>query len=157
MAIDDADAQRALDRLIAIAAPASARVSEEMAREVQGAARANLKDPIGPLAESILMSGPDIIETSAYRTRVGPTLEYGRQRELGGHIYPKERDVLTAAHRAPGYWMWDYDDGLGERNVFTHEVFQVGQHYLKRGVEISMPQLLRIATRIWAEAMRAGI
>lgn len=157
MAIDDSAAQHALDRLIALLPSATSRVSQEMANEVQGAARNNLTDPVGPLAESILTEGPDRIGISSYRTLAGPTLDYGRQRELGGPIDPVQRLILTAAYRAPGYWMWDYQDGLGEREVFTGHVNQVGQHYLKRGVEASLPELLRIATRIWGDVLRFSL
>lgn len=154
MPIDDSAAQDALDRLLEILPAATARVSSEMADEVRLEARANLKDPLGPLAESIHNEGPDQIGATTFQTKTGPTLVYSRQRELGGEIFPRERTVLTAAFRDPGYWTWDYGDGRGERDVFTTHVFQVGQHYLKRGVELAMPTLLRIAARIWADALR---
>lgn len=152
MPIDDRAAQEALDRLL-VALPASAaQVSKEMADITTMAGRGHLKDPLGPLAESIHEEGPDQIGAYAYRTRTGPTLDYGRQRELGGPIDPVNKTILTAAHRAPGYWMWDFGHGLVD--VFTHHVDQVGQHYLKRGVEDSFPEYLRIARRVWGTLMR---
>lgn len=155
MAIDDRAAQAALDRLLVALQASAAKVSEEMAKEVQRAARANLESPIGPLADSIRLEGPDRIETYAYRTKVGPTLIYGRQRELGGPIDPVDEAVLTAAYRAPGYWTWDF--GGGEVDVFAHHVDQVGQHYLKRGVEQSMPMFLRIARKVWGDRVRVSV
>jgi hypothetical protein len=154
MPIDVRAAQDALDRLIAALPASAAHVSSEMASEGQRAARANLKDPVGPLAESILMEGPDHVGTFAYRTRLGPTLDYGRQRELGGPIDPVNESILTASRRAPGYWMWDYMDGRGEREVFAGHVDQLGQHYLKRGVEDSIPAFMRIARKVWGDLMR---
>lgn len=156
MPIDDSATQRALDRLLVLILPASARVSEEMGAEVRRAARANLEDPLGHLADSITLTGPDRVGTSAYRTQVGPTAIYGRQRELGGPIDPHDSGgVLTAHYRAPGYWMWDFGHGLVD--VFTGHVDQVGQHYLKRGVEESLPELLRIAKRIWGAVLRTAL
>lgn len=152
MPIDVRAAQDALDRLIAALPASAAHVSSEMAKEAQGAARANLKNPVGPLAESILMEGPDHIGTFAYRTKLGPTLDYGRQRELGGPIDPVDAPILTAAHRSPGYWMWDYGYGMVE--AFAPHVEQVGQHYLKRGVEESIPAFMRIARKVWGDLMR---
>jgi hypothetical protein len=152
MPIDVRAAQAALDRLIAVLPGSAAEVSSKMAHEAQVAARAGLTNPTGPLAESIRTEGPDQIGAMAYRTKVGPTLIYGRQRELGGPIDPVNASMLTAHFRAPGYWMWDYGRGL--EDVFTFHVNQFGQHYLKRGVEISMPAFLRIARKVWGDLMR---
>lgn len=152
MPIDVRAAQDAIDRLIAALPASAAHVSSEMAAEGQRAARVNLKDPVGPLAESILMEGPDHIGTFAYRTKLGPTLDYGRQRELGGPIDPVNESVLTAARRAPGYWVWDF--GHGEMDVFAQHVEQVGQHYLKRGIEDSIPAFTLIARKVWGDLMR---
>lgn len=152
MPIDDRAAQAALDRLIAALPQSAARVSSEMGQETQRAARNNLDDPLGPLADSVLPEGPDQIGTSAYRTRVGPTLVYGRQRELGGTIEPTSSTFLTAHFRDPGYWMWNFGHGLVD--VFALNVYQEGQHYLKRGVEESIPAYLRIARRVWGDVLR---
>lgn len=156
MAIDVSAAQDALNRLLAILPAATARVSHAMAEEVTSGGKAQLTDPLGPLAESITITGPDQIAAYSYQTLTGPTLVYGRQRELGGEILPQERSILTASFRDPGYWTWDYGDGRGEVDVFAYSVFQVGQHYLKRGVELSMPKLAQIAMRIWGDALRAA-
>lgn len=148
MPIDVHATQAALDEMLATLPQATARVSREMGEQVRGAAMHELKDPIGPLAESILVTGPDLTGAYRYRTRTGPTLVYGRQRELGGHIVPVDANLLTAHYRDPGYWTWQGAD------VFTDHVFQVGQHYLKRGVEISLPRLRMIAERIWNNWLR---
>jgi hypothetical protein len=154
MPVDDSAAQKALDELTIALTAASAAITKEGAEVVQSAARFNLTDAIGPLAQSIMITGPDRIALSAYQTEVGPTLVYGRQRELGGPIDPVERTVLTAAFRDPGYWMWDYGDGRGLVDVYTPHVFQFGQHYLKRGVDVSIPEYYAIAIRRWAAALR---
>lgn len=152
MPIEVGAAQDALDRLIAGLPRSAAEVSRQMAHAAQRNARGNLEDPIGPLAESILTEGPDRIRTWTYRTRVGPTLVYGRQRELGGPIEPVNREMLTAHYRDPGYWTWDF--GRGEEDVFSLHVEQFGQHYLKRGVESAFPELVRIARKVWGDMVR---
>jgi hypothetical protein len=154
MPIDVRATQDGIDRLIAALPASAAHVSSEMASEAQRATRANLTDPLGPLAESVLPEGPDQIGTFSYRTRLGPTLVYGRQRELGGSIEPVTQTYLTASNRAPGYWMWDYGHGRGLEEVFALNVFQEGQHYLKRGVEQSIPAFMSLARRVWGELMR---
>ena len=148
MPIDVRATQAALDEMLSTLPQATARVSREMGEQVRGAAMHELKDPIGPLAESMLVTGPDLVGSYEYRTRTGPTLVYGRQRELGGPINPVNGSVLTAHYRAPGYWTWEGAD------VFTDHVFQTGQHYLKRGVEISLPRLRMIAERVWFNWLR---
>lgn len=107
---------------------------------------------MGPLAESIRTEGPDRIGTYAYRTKAGPTLVYGRQRELGGPIEPVNSDLLTAHYRSPGYWTWDF--GRGEEDVFSLHVDQFGQHYLRRGVVAGMPEFVRISRKVWGDLMR---
>jgi hypothetical protein len=154
MPIDDRATQRALDRLIAALPGSAAKVSSEMAQTAQVASRAFLADPMGPLAESIRPEGPDQIGTFAYRTRLGPIAVYGRQRELGGPIDPVNHDLLTAHYRAPGYWTYPAGTQWAGEDVFTGHVFQVGQHYLKRGVETSFPAFLRIARKVWGDLMR---
>lgn len=145
-----------IDRLLAALPQATARVSVSMAEEVQRDARANLEDPMGPLAESILLEGPDQVGSTEYMTKAGPTLVYGRQRELGGTIEPVSHTFLTAHYRAPGYWMWDFGDGRGLRDVFALSVHQEGQFYLKRAVEENLLHLYRIARRIWADVLRSA-
>jgi hypothetical protein len=154
MPIDVRAAQDALDRLIDALPASAARVSSEMGQRAQRETRGNLADPLGPLADSVRAEGPDQIGTFAFRTKVGPTLNYGRQRELGGPIDPVTETVLTAARRAPGYWVWDYGSGLVD--VFAHHVDQVGQHYLKRGVESSFTAFVGIARRVWGDLMRVA-
>lgn len=150
MPIDVTGAQLGLDRLLAALPVATARASSEMADAVKIEAQANLKNPLGPLATSMRAEGPDMIGTTSWRTKMGPTLIYGRQRELGGHIDPVDATILTAHYRAPGYWTWEGQD------VFTNHVFQLGQHYLKRGVEMALPRLHHIAARIWGDALRSA-
>lgn len=149
-------AQDAIDRLLEALPGSAAEVSDKMARVAQRNARGNLEDPLGPLADSILTEGPDRIGTFAYRTKAGPTLIYGRQRELGGPIDPLHEDgLLTAHYRDPGYWTWNF--GHGEVDVFATHVEQFGQHYLKRGVERGMPEFMRVARRVWGDMLRTAV
>lgn len=149
MSIEVAKTEAAIDQLLVMLPAATSRVVAAGAEEIQMFARAELTDPLGPLGESIRIQGPDRIGAFSYRAKIGPTLNYGRQRELGGPIDPVNSSVLTAAYRSPGYWTWNGHD------VFTPHVFQVGQHYLKRGVEISLPLIARSAHRIWSDMIRS--
>ena len=42
----------------------------------------------GDLRRSIIVDGPHALGVHVYTAQVGPTTIYGRQRELGGDIYP---------------------------------------------------------------------
>lgn len=72
----------------------------------------------GRLRRSILPT--PIARVSAYRWSgmVGPTTVYGRQKELGGHIYPVRARYLRFIAR----------DGT---LVFTHHVYQRPHPFLK--------------------------
>ncbi|MGC8473068.1 MAG: hypothetical protein ACP5PW_01490 [Candidatus Dormibacteria bacterium] len=54
----------------------------------------NSTDPPGRLGQSILVTGP-AGGGGEYRAFVGPTTVYGRQRELGGPIFPKVAAALV--------------------------------------------------------------
>lgn len=80
----------------------------------------NSTDPPGNLARSILVDGPTGA-AGEYTAQVGPTVIYGRQRELGGHIYPTTAGVLR-------FEKW------GEI-YYTHHVYQAPEPYMKPGFD----------------------
>lgn len=80
----------------------------------------------GDLGRSIEVEGP-AGDGGIYSGKVGPTVIYGRQRELGGDIY-----------KSPGWmkFMWG-DKGL----TFAHHVYQKPEPYLKPATEEQLPNL----------------
>ena len=48
----------------------------------------------GDLRRSILVDGPVPVSEGTWTGEVGPTTVYGRQRELGGPIFPKSASML---------------------------------------------------------------
>jgi len=80
----------------------------------------NSTNPPGDLARSIDVEGPHGAD-GVYEGEVGPTTIYGRQRELGGDIYPKRA-------RALHFFTFGHE-------VFTRHVYQVGAHYMLKTYE----------------------
>ena len=75
----------------------------------------------GDLARSIDVEGPVGDGDGRWLARVGPTTVYGRQRELGGDIYPKVAAMLRF-------------EKFGDV-VYSRGVHQVGDHYMLRARE----------------------
>ena len=71
----------------------------------------------GDLRRSIVVEGPERISDNSWGARVGPTVIYGRQRELGGDIFPVRAKFLRF-HRF----------GL---LILTRHVFQFPEPYMK--------------------------
>ena len=78
----------------------------------------------GDLAASILVEGPHG-GAGLYAGEVGPTVVYGRQRELGGDIYPQAAEWL--------FFIWH-----GEPTFSLH-VHQEGAHYLRDAYDEVLP------------------
>ena len=108
------------------------RITDKALGDVQAGGRTfapigtpgNTTAPPGTLKESILTQGPRGAD-GLYTGEVGPTMIYGRQRELGGHIYPKRAKHLRFTK-------------FGE-TVYTLHVYQRGQFYTKRGRATAIP------------------
>lgn len=84
--IDDATRQ--------IVADAAHIVQANVMREAPVGKPGNTTNAPGDLRRSIDVEGPHGA-AGLYEARVGPTMIYSRQRELGGHIYPKTAAALV--------------------------------------------------------------
>lgn len=140
MPVDAGAAEAALDLLIQRIAEATEQAVADGAALVEAAAKRNAPVRTGTLRRSIAVEGPIPVGLAVYSARVGPTVIYGRIRELGGHIYPVNVRFLR----------WYGADG---RPVFARHVYQHGRPYLKPAVSASRRRFRAIAVRRWAEAI----
>ena len=101
----------------------------------------NTTNAPGDLSRSIEVTGPDGSDGS-YNGLVGPTTVYGRQRELGGHIFPVYATRLRF-------------EKFGEV-VHTFHVYQVPEPYLLPAEEENLVNVLPIAEARIAEALATG-
>jgi hypothetical protein len=96
----------------------------------------NTTAPPYTLAESILIDGPSGMD-GLYYAQLGPTTVYGRQRELGGDIYPGQIARSIGAEqiggREPGKHVLVFTK-WGQVYYSLH-VYQFGSFYMKRTVE----------------------
>lgn len=90
----------------------------------------NTTNPPGDLARSIDVEGPAGGD-GVYAGRVGPTVIYGRQRELGGDIYPQ---------RAKALHFWKFGE-----EVYTRHVYQHPEPYMRPAEMESIPSIELIA------------
>jgi hypothetical protein len=127
-----------LDRLSSRVDEATGQITEDALKLFQASGRVNA--PIGTegnttnepgdLKESIVVLGPYGIE-GEYEGEVGPTVIYGRQRELGGPIF--KFDGFMVFHWGARGW------------TYAHQVEQEGAHYMLKGyiqVRPSIPPLI---------------
>lgn len=75
----------------------------------------------GDLRRSIMVEGPARASEHSWLARVGPTVVYGRQRELGGAIYPRRARFL----RFERYGVVEY----------SKRVYQRPQPYMRPGYD----------------------
>ena len=143
MAVDAKDAIAALDQLITDLEHATKAGVGEGADMLQGIIRENAPHLSGELATSVAVTGPYPV-VGGYIAKVGPTLIYGRIRELGGRI-PGSKTVMTHP-----YLRW-FQDG---KPIFAKSVHQRGSRYVLRSYEIYKPQHRNVLMRHWANAMR---
>lgn len=136
-----------LDRMRAATRDAVA----EGASEINWLARANapigLPTP-GRLKASIRVTGPYPLSRDAYAAKVGPTVVYGRIRELGGHIWPHGHPFLAFQWAQAPPTMRRLPDG----RVLARHVYQRGRPYLKPATEVVRARFRGIAERHWAAA-----
>ena len=152
MPIDDAAAQAALDKLITNVTQANLQIAREGAFAVKGAAQVDAPKLDGDLAASIVVTGPYPVNAFTAEAKTGPTVVYGRQRELGGPIDPKPGHSWLAFFWPDGP---SYLPHLPDGRVLVHHVFQIGRPYLKPAVAAVRPLYLAIARRRWADAIRS--
>jgi len=150
MPVEVEDTIRALDHLVDRMGRASLAIAAQGARMVNVGARAlapiGLELPHrtgtpGDLARSIRTTGPVPSGRGAYTAHVGPTVIYGRQRELGGPIAP----VFARRLR------WWAMDGTP---IFARHVVQFPHPYLKPAAEAVRHRYRDLAIRRWGDAIR---
>lgn len=96
----------------------------------------------GDLRRSILVDGPAPIGDDAWFGRVGPTTVYGRQRELGGDIYPQRTQLLRFRK-------------FGE-TVFTAHVFQWSQPYMQPAYDTTKADIEAVVVARMTEAVEGA-
>lgn len=121
-----------------ITGDAARRVQFESMKEAPVGILGNSTNDPGDLLRSIDVTGPHG-EQGRYEARVGPTVIYARQRELGGDIYPVTARKLRFTK-------------FGE-TVYTSHVYQKPNPYMLRGEMASIPKIelaakLRLAVAI---------
>lgn len=149
MGVDVSSAVAGLDAIAAAVTAATADITYDAAERFKLGEEWNIKpgtagnttNPPGDLARSIDIEGP-VGGEGVYESRVGPTVVYSWQREMGGPI-----DKLDG-------WMkfiW------GERGlVYAHHVFQEGTFYRERAYDEILPDIEPMAIERIAEAIAEG-
>lgn len=141
------EAIAALDALVRRVDDAAREIAEAAAQQVQVLAQAkapqgtagNSTNAPGDLSRSILVDGPAPVTAHAWLAKVGPTTVYGRQRELGGDIYPKVARALRFVK-------------FGETVVSAH-VYQHPEPYLKPAWREAEPGIVTMAAERVARAV----
>ena len=129
---------------------ATAKAVVDSALIVQRAAMANAPKETGNLARSIKITGPFVAGRDTWKAMVGPTTVYGRQRELGGHIYPKNVTWMRWADPAGKYGYLHRSWGT-PGFAYSQHVYQRPQPYLHPAVDESLVEIRkRFADRIGA-------
>lgn len=147
MTVEVGAAIAALDELASRIDKETERAVFEAAAELDAAAKALAPSLTGTLRRSIRIEGPRRAGLGAYRAKVGPTVIYGRQRELGGHIVPVRAKML----RWPGP-----GDPRGQFGpIFARHVYQRPHPYLKPATLALRSRFRDIAAKHWAAAVRS--
>ncbi|MDE2104636.1 MAG: HK97 gp10 family phage protein [Patescibacteria group bacterium] len=143
------DIGEAIDRMIERVTRATYIIAAEGAALVEAEAKINAPSVDGTLRRSITADDPSPIGIAAFAAEVGPTVEYGRLRELGGDIEPDGHPYLAF------YWP-DAPAGirfLPDGRALVHHVHQDPEPYLKPAVEMTKAAYLALARRRWADAL----
>ncbi len=101
----------------------------------------NSTNPSGDLARSIDVEGPRG-GSGVYSGQVGPTVIYGRQRELGGPIYPQVASMLAFVK-------------FGEL-IITSRVYQAPEPYMKPAYEESRAAVRTLVISDLSAAIEGG-
>lgn len=135
-----ADAIAAIDALIArVDAATKASVSDGK-NLIDVGAKALAPVKTGALRRSIIPTPTVPAGLHAYTARVGPTTVYGRQRELGGHIYPVRAKALRFLGK----------DGAV---VYAMHVYQHPEPYLKPAAEAVRARFRAVVVKRMAAAI----
>lgn len=127
MADGAAAAAAAIDALIARLGESMRRAVGDETGAIESAAKALAPIKTGTLRRSILPTVAHPVGPFTYEALVGPTVVYGRQKELGGHIFPVRARALRFIAR---------DGAL----VYTQHVYQHPQPFLKPGTAVASPR-----------------
>jgi phage gpG-like protein len=122
----------AMEAWIARSRDAKGTVAVRGAEAVGVHGRALAPRRTGRLASSI------VVTRVGDRALVGPTVVYGRIRELGGEILPRNHAHLKFIYHG--------------KLIFAKRVMQGGTHYMQRALAMSGPDIYREAYLTWAEA-----
>jgi hypothetical protein len=151
--VDAADAIAGLERISkAINLATRLAVSDGM-KLTQKLARANAPmgtrsgSTPGALRRSILGKGPTPDGLATWTGKMGPTVIYGRIRELGGMIVPTHAPIL--------HWV----NNAGNSVYAMHSDQKLGSSskpYLKPAVMVVRTRFQAMAERRWAVALLAG-
>lgn len=149
MTVDVRAAIIALDKLMADLDTATRAGVSAGADRVQTLGRAYVPHTSGrgdgELAPSIVVTGPSPTGAVEYTALVGPTVDYGRIREIGGHI-PGRKKVMTHP-----FLRWEIDG----KPIFARKVYQHGAKYMLHAVEDVRPVFQNgIVAPKWASAVR---
>ena len=147
------DFTAAIDNLQRLLVEATAKASLEGGMLVEGLAKANAPVKTGTLKRSIDTSGPRPTGAVEFTTLVGPTVIYGRLRELGGWI-PGGATPQPKTDASRPQWLHWVDEAGGEH--FARLVHQTGRPYLKPAVEASRARFRALCANRWAGAIRAA-
>ena len=96
----------------------------------------------GDLRRSITVEGPVQVAEHSWHAKVGPTTVYGRQRELGGDIYPRAAGLLRF-------------EKFGEV-VHTRHVYQRPEPFLKPAYEDQRAAVVGVVDARIAAAVLGG-
>lgn len=161
MAIETRAAQAALDDLIDRVTRATSAAVVEGAALIEREAKGNAPVDTGTLWRSIDIEGPRRTGVARYSADVGPTVVYGRIRELGGDIYPSTQRTFVGwgvDRRGRPYKIYRggllrWFDPTGHP-IFASHVHQAGRPYLKPATEAVRLRFRGIAARHWGSAIR---
>lgn len=134
----DALAVRMESAIKQITADAAHIVQTQSMMEAPVGVTGNSTNAPGDLRRSIDVQGP-VGGGGTYHARVGPTVIYGRQRELGGPIYPQRAAALRFEKFGTVY--------------YSQRVFQTANPYMLRGEAAAIPQIDAVARERVARAI----
>lgn len=145
MPVDVSAAVAALDELMVLLDAATHDGVSDGADMVQRLGRSFAPKLSDQMASSITVTGPSPTGVASYVAMVGPTVVYGRIREIGGSI-PGRNKVMTHP-----FLRWSYNGHW----VFKRKVVQTGAKYLLHAVEGVRPQFPGIMVRRWTAAIES--
>lgn len=133
----------ALDHLVELISDATRDAVDEGATAMQTEGQGFAPHLSGALAASITITGPYPSGVAGFTALVGPTVVYGRIREIGGPI-PGRKTTMDHPYLR---WMWN------GRPVFKKKVHQHGTGYMLRADTLVRARFNDICVRHWTQAI----